>query len=53
MNQLKHIGFSLGCYKLILDCTRDKVPFYEKAGFKEKEIQMALYKPEHSPSAKL
>ncbi|CAL9170793.1 unnamed protein product [Musa hybrid cultivar] len=32
-----------GCYKVILDCTPDLRSFYEKCGFTEKTIQMALY----------
>mmetsp|Transcript_22685 Transcript_22685/g.56352 ORF Transcript_22685/g.56352 Transcript_22685/m.56352 type:complete len:153 (-) Transcript_22685:2299-2757(-) len=32
-----------GCYKVILDCEEKNVPFYEKCGFKKKEIQMAHY----------
>lgn len=32
-----------GCYKVILDCADDNVPFYEKCGFKPKERQMACY----------
>lgn len=31
------------CYKVILDCDKKLIPFYEKSGFKEKDIQMALY----------
>lgn len=40
------VGFVLGvakskkCYKVILDCSREFVPFYEKAGFKEYGVQM-------------
>ncbi|KAF9596520.1 hypothetical protein IFM89_012251 [Coptis chinensis] len=33
----------MGCYKVILDCSGDNKVFYEKCGFKEKEIQMAMY----------
>ena len=32
-----------GCFKCILDCAEANVPFYEKCGFKRKEICMALY----------
>ncbi|KAD6455012.1 hypothetical protein E3N88_09718 [Mikania micrantha] len=32
-----------GCYKVILDCSPDNKAFYEKCGFKEKEIQMVKY----------
>ena len=31
------------CYKIILDCDKNMVSFYEKTGFKEKGIQMGLY----------
>lgn len=30
----------LGCYKVILDCSEDNVPFYEKCGLTRKEVQM-------------
>ncbi len=32
-----------GCYKITLNCTVDNVPFYEKSGFKQKEVQMVNY----------
>lgn len=32
-----------GCYKVILDCKKRNVGFYEKLGFYRKEVQMALY----------
>ena len=31
---------SQGCYKVILDCADDNAAFYEKSGFKRKEVQM-------------
>lgn len=31
-----------GCYKTILNCPEKNIPFYEKLGFKPKEVQMAL-----------
>ena len=34
-----------GCYKLVLDCAKDKIPFYEKRGFDAKgsvEMRMDL-----------
>lgn len=34
---------AMGCYKAILDCSLDNKAFYEKCGFKQKEIQMAMY----------
>lgn len=33
----------LGCYKVILDCSEDNVPFYEKCGLTRKEVQMVKY----------
>jgi glucosamine-phosphate N-acetyltransferase len=32
-----------GCYKAILDCTKETIGFYEKCGFTVKNTQMALY----------
>jgi len=34
---------SLGCYKIILDCSVANVPFYQKLSYVEKERQMAKY----------
>ncbi|KAL3825766.1 hypothetical protein ACJIZ3_021795 [Penstemon smallii] len=34
---------AMGCYKVILDCSLENRPFYEKCGFKQKEIQMVKY----------
>lgn len=34
---------SVGCYKAILDCIYENKAFYEKCGFKQKEIQMVKY----------
>jgi glucosamine-phosphate N-acetyltransferase len=28
------------CYKIVLDCSQDNVPFYKKAGFREHEVSM-------------
>ncbi|PON42423.1 FkbH domain containing protein [Parasponia andersonii] len=45
----KIVGFltdhaqSVGCYKMILDCSDENRTFYEKCGFKQKEIQMVKY----------
>ncbi|KAK6942590.1 GNAT domain [Dillenia turbinata] len=45
----KIVGFltdhahSRGCYKVILDCSVENRPFYEKCGFKQKEVQMVKY----------
>ncbi|KAI4300474.1 hypothetical protein L6164_033850 [Bauhinia variegata] len=34
---------SMGCYKVILDCSHENRVFYEKCGFKQKEVQMVMY----------
>ncbi|XP_031487870.1 glucosamine 6-phosphate N-acetyltransferase [Nymphaea colorata] len=34
---------SVGCYKVILDCSPDNRGFYERCGFVQKELQMAVY----------
>ncbi|KAM7260465.1 hypothetical protein ACFE04_016206 [Oxalis oulophora] len=34
---------SKGCYKVILDCSVDNKSFYEKCGYKHKDIQMSKY----------
>ncbi|KAI5664751.1 hypothetical protein M9H77_24074 [Catharanthus roseus] len=45
----KIVGFltdhacSMGCYKVILDCSDENRPFYEKCGYKQKSVQMAKY----------
>jgi len=31
-----------GCYKVILDCSEELIPFYKKLGFKESERHMRL-----------
>eukprot|EP01062_Namystynia_karyoxenos_P071423 TRINITY_DN66920_c0_g1_i1.p1 TRINITY_DN66920_c0_g1~~TRINITY_DN66920_c0_g1_i1.p1 ORF type:complete len:261 (+),score=63.92 TRINITY_DN66920_c0_g1_i1:75-785(+) len=37
---LQEIGTKAGCYKIILDCARSNMPFYERQKFYEKEVQM-------------
>lgn len=32
-----------GCYKVILNCSTDKVEFYKRCGFKQKNTEMSLY----------
>ena len=31
------------CYKTILDCSRENIPFYESCGFQNKQCQMSVY----------
>ncbi|WVR09117.1 hypothetical protein IAU60_006179 [Kwoniella sp. DSM 27419] len=40
---LRDMAVALGCYKVILDCKEDKVPFYEKCGFSRRSVGMAFY----------
>ncbi len=30
------------CYKVILNCTKENIPFYEKIGFKQNELEMRI-----------
>jgi len=43
VEQLMSIARETGCYKCILDCAEKNVPFYERCGFKRKEIMMVHY----------
>ncbi|KAK4686901.1 glucosamine-phosphate N-acetyltransferase, partial [Tremellales sp. Uapishka_1] len=43
INALEEIGRERGCYKIILDCSKDNIPFYERCGFHHKEYEMVLY----------
>jgi glucosamine-phosphate N-acetyltransferase len=43
INFLTDHARSIGCYKVILDCSVENRAFYEKCGFKLKEVQMAMY----------
>lgn len=54
IDQLKHIGEQVGCYKIILDCSEKNVPFYEKCGFEKKGYEMAWYiEKQQTPKSKL
>ncbi|KAG5050063.1 hypothetical protein JHK85_011166 [Glycine max] len=33
----------MGCYKVILDCSVENKAFYEKRGFQQKSVQMAVF----------
>ena len=37
------IGKKNNCYKIILNCSKDYINYYEKFGFKLKNNQMAIY----------
>lgn len=40
MERVTHEARTAGCYKVILACTPDNKPFYEKCGYREHEIEM-------------
>ncbi len=42
INKAVEFAKSVGCYKIILNCNENNVPFYEKLGFKKHEIEMRL-----------
>lgn len=43
INCLSKRAQELGCYKVILDCSKNNRIFYNKCGFVEKGIEMAKY----------
>lgn len=43
MNHLIKTAKDNNCYKVILNCNKNNIGFYKKCGFKEKEVEMALY----------
>ncbi|KAI9636608.1 acyl-CoA N-acyltransferase [Dioszegia hungarica] len=43
INTLEEVGRGQGVYKIILDCSKENIPFYEKCGFKHKEYEMVRY----------
>ncbi|KAJ2399047.1 Glucosamine-phosphate N-acetyltransferase-like protein [Coemansia sp. RSA 2559] len=46
IKQLLALCTATGCYKSILDCNQENVAFYEKCGFENKGVQMAVYAPD-------
>ncbi|CAG7848922.1 SubName: Full=Related to glucosamine 6-phosphate n-acetyltransferase {ECO:0000313/EMBL:CCA68354.1} [Serendipita indica DSM 11827] len=42
-----------GCYKTILNCSDENIPFYEKCGFKKKENEMAKYATDSTTPGRL
>lgn len=43
LERLREEALDMGCYKIILDCSEENQPFYEKCGLVRKEIQMVDY----------
>lgn len=46
---LTGISESMGCYKTILNCSDENIPFYKKCGYEQKENEMAKYSTTSSP----
>ncbi|KAJ9120093.1 hypothetical protein QFC22_002991 [Naganishia vaughanmartiniae] len=40
---LTEIAEKVGCYKTILDCNEENIPFYQKCDFTHKEFEMVKY----------
>tara|TARA_Y100000389_G_C17470102_1_gene529613 strand:+ start:9549 stop:10007 length:459 start_codon:yes stop_codon:yes gene_type:complete len=38
-----HYAYTHDCYKILLNCDKDKIPFYEKCKFNQKCVCMAYY----------
>lgn len=43
VDSLKKIALENKCYKVVLNCSDDKIKLYEKMGFKLKGNEMAIY----------
>lgn len=43
LDRATEIAKEAGCYKILVDCAEKNVGFYEKCGFKRKDVQMARY----------
>lgn len=42
IKRLVKIAKDSGCYKVILDCSDNNIPFYEKCGFKRSQNQLRM-----------
>ena len=43
ISYLVEYGKKNGCYKILLTCSEKNIGFYEKCGFKVKDVSMSLY----------
>lgn len=43
VQHLMDLAHQLGCYKVILDCSAEKVAFYERCGLTTSGVQMSKY----------
>ncbi|EGD74192.1 hypothetical protein PTSG_06202 [Salpingoeca rosetta] len=53
VNSLMKVAEERGCYKMLVDCSEENVPFYKKNNFKHKGTCMTLYFPETAASGQL
>lgn len=44
IEHLTETAWKKNCYKVVLACSEENQKFYEKCGYKKKEVVMALYK---------
>lgn len=51
VQELKEFARAKSCYKVIVDCSERNASFYQKCGFKRKEMSMACYFAARPPSA--
>ena len=43
LDNLMRKSKNFGCYKIILNCDKKNIGFYEKHGFQQKNVEMSLY----------
>jgi glucosamine-phosphate N-acetyltransferase len=43
LEKLTEAASNKNCYKVILDCKKDLITFYEKSGFRQNNFQMSKY----------
>jgi glucosamine-phosphate N-acetyltransferase len=49
VEQLTDVAKEAGCYKIILNCIEDRVPFYEGQGYRRYDVGMRLDLPAKGP----
>lgn len=43
LRTLKDLAISIGCYKVVLNCSVDNEPFYNKCGYSKSGTEMVIY----------
>ena len=43
VERINEMAKARGCYKILVDCSQENIPFYEACGYKLKDAQMARY----------